>query len=387
MKRQGIFVLVIFTFVQAMAQNYSEALTKELNRHLAVSDLPGFAVSIVNQEGILYQKAFGLADKANRLDFKTSTIQNLGSVSKTVVGLALVKAIEEGKLSMDTEINELLPFEVVNPYFKDHPILVRHLANHTSSILDTDHYRKSYILDDSFSESENVHEEFLDFIEKHDPMDLKEFLFRILNKEGDWYSKRNFLKAEPGTIKDYANLNAALAAYIIEVATAMPFEEYTQSRIFTPLGMKFSSWNMSKDNWLMTATPYFPAGDQVPRYRLITYPDGGLYSNVEDLSKYLIEMIKVYSGQSSYLKPEFAKLLLPGDDDNDRAFWGMGEKSRNIGHGGSDPGAQADLQFNADRKIGRIILCNVNAEDNEELWRQYREIHDILGKYEGALAK
>ena len=387
MKRLGIFVLVYFLLVEVMAQSYSEALTKELNRHLAVSDLPGFSVSIVNQDGILYQKAFGLADKTNRLDFKTSTIQNLGSVSKTVVGLALVKGIEEGKLSMDTDINEILPFEVVNPYFKDRPILIRHLANHTSSILDTDHYRKTYILDDSFIGSEDVHEEFLEFIEKHDPMGLKEFLFRILNKEGKWYSKRNFLKAKPGSEKNYANLNAALAAYIIEVATEMSFEAFTESRIFAPLGMEFTSWDMEKDNLLMTATPYFPAGDQVPRYKLITYPDGGLYSNIEDLSKYLIEMIKAYSGDSSYLKPEFAHILLPGDEDHDRAFWGMGEKSRNIGHGGSDPGAQADLQFNADRKIGRIILCNVNAEDNEKLWQQYKRIHDILAKYEVALAK
>ena len=78
--------------------------------------------------------------------------------------------------------------------------------------------------------------------------------------------------------------------------------------------------------------------------------------------------------------------MLPGDDDKDRAFWGMGEISRNIGHGGSDPGVQTDLQFNADYKVGRIILTNVNAEDNEILWEQYRGIHQILAKYEQKLA-
>jgi len=65
----------------------------------------------------------------------------------------------------------------------------------------------------------------------------------------------------------------------------------------------------------------------------------------------------------------FARLMLPGDDDINRAFWGMGEQSQNIGHGGSNPEVQTDLQFNADRKIGRIILANVRAEDNDILWQ------------------
>jgi hypothetical protein len=149
--------------------------------------------------------------------------------------------------------------------------------------------------------------------------------------------------------------------------------------------MRFTSWHIDKENQGAMAALYFPAGKQVPAYRLITYPDGGLLSTAEDLSIFLREMIKAYSGNSTYLEPEYAQIMLPGDQDTNRVFWGMGEKSRNIGHGGSDPGVQTDLQFNADSKIGRIILTNVNAEDNETLWTQYREIHDILAQYEKKL--
>jgi CubicO group peptidase (beta-lactamase class C family) len=165
----------------------------------------------------------------------------------------------------------------------------------------------------------------------------------------------------------------------------MPFEEYTETRIFEPLDMQSTSWQIEKEELNLLATLYFPEGKEVPHYRLITYPDGGLFSNTVDLSNYLKEMILAYSGRSTYLPSEFARLMFPGDDDINRAFWGMGEKSRNIGHGGSDPGVQTDLQFNADMKIGRIILTNVNAEDNEMLWNQYRGIHDILARYENKL--
>lgn len=386
MKKITFLLLAAFVSIEVMAQNYSDSLTMELTNHFNSSDLPGFSVAIVNEHRVLYEKGFGYANKEKQKGFEVRTAQNLGSVSKTVVGLALIKAIEDGKLTMDTEINEILPFQVVNPFFKESPILIHHLASHTSSILDTKHYGKTYIIDESTVNSENVHQDFLGFLKSHAPIELKDFLFNILNKEGEWNRKKNFSKTKPGTVKGYSNLNAALIAYIIELATDTPFKEYTQAAIFEPLDMLSTAWNIEGKNQDQLATPYFPAGKQVPRYKLITYPDGGLFSSTADLSNYLREMIKAYSGNSTYLPLEYAKLMLPGDDDKNRAFWGMGEKSRNIGHGGSDPGVQTDMQFNADSKVGRIILTNVNAEDNDILWEQYRGIHQILAKYEKKLA-
>jgi CubicO group peptidase (beta-lactamase class C family) len=94
-------------------------------------------------------------------------------------------------------------------------------------------------------------------------------------------------------------------------AVAQEFSE-SLTRIFDPLGMRSSSWNIDKENQAPLATLYFPAGKQVPAYRL------------------------------SPIR-------------------------------------------NADSRIGRIILTNVNAEDNETLWKQYRGIHDILAQYENKL--
>jgi len=386
MKKGVILISGLLFVVGIWAQNYSDTLTMELARLYDDSDLPGFSVSIVSESEVLYENSFGFANKEKQTEFENSTILNLGSVTKTIVGLALVKAIADDKLTMDTPINDILPFRVDNPFYKDEPILIKHLANHTSSILDTKHYGKTYILDQQYVENENTHQGFLEFIKGHASLELKDFLFKILNEEGEWYKKKNFLKQSgPGSIKEYSNLNAALTAYIIELATEMPFDEYTQAKIFEPLGMNYTSWKIEKEKEALVATGYFPAGNQVPSYRLITYPDGGLFSNTTDLSKYLIEMIKAYSGNSTFLPLEYAEVMLPGDEDSSRAFWGMGVESRNIGHGGSDPGAQTDLHFNADRKLGRIILTNVNAEDNEVQWKQYQRIHEIIAQYENML--
>ncbi len=368
-----------------ISQTSSDSLTLELLKHFEKSDLPGFSVAVVNEERVIYKEAFGYANKADQKAFETNTIENIGSVSKTVVGLALAKAIQDGKLSLDTEINEILPFTVQNPRHTTTPILVRHLANHTSSIIDSKYYRRSYVKDEKLENKDVVNRDYVNFLKLHKDMSIEDFLFAILNRKGNWYKRKNFSRAQPGSEKEYSNLNAALAAYIVEIATETPFEEYTKTKVFEPLKMNNTYWNKMEKGSAELATLYFPNGTIVPRYRLITYPDGGLHSTTDDLSLFLQEMILAYTGNTEYLPPPYNRLLLPGDDDDDRIFWGMGSKSRNIGHAGSDPGVQADLQFNADRRIGRVILSNVNAEDNEELWKQYREIHNLIAKYEDQL--
>lgn len=363
-------------------QNLEKTLTEELTQYFEKSNLPGFAVSIVKENEVLYQHGFGYADKETKAPFTAHTIQNIGSVTKTVVGVAVVQAIAAGKLSMDTKVNDILPFKVENPYYKDQPILVRHLVTHTSSILDTKFYGNTYVINPYQATKENIHEDFLGFINSHEPMELGQFLKTILYKGEKWYKKKNFLKTRPGAIKEYSNLNAALAAYLVEIVMEKPFHEYATKAILQPLNMTNSGWSCQALNQENLATLYFPKGQVVPNYILNTYPDGGLLTSVSDLSLYLQTIIGAFQGKENFLSAASTALLLPGDKDKERAFFGMGTKSRNIGHGGSDPGVQTDMQFNADTKIGRIIFSNVNAEDNEALWEQYRGIHKILAKYE-----
>ncbi|MEQ9404269.1 MAG: serine hydrolase domain-containing protein [Cyclobacteriaceae bacterium] len=385
MRELIMLISTILMVGNAHGQLKSDSPDLELKELYESSDLPGFAVAIVNHEGVLYQGAFGYADLDSRRPYTINTLQNIGSVTKTFVGLAVIHAIEDEVLSMNMPINDLLPFDVVNPYFQESPILLRHLLNHTSGIVDSKYYGKSYLSEEGEKKRAGIHEGYLSFIEKNERISLAEFLERILSADGKWYRKKNFKTAEPGLAMEYSNLNAALAAYLVELATKTPFDEYVQEEILNPLEMNNSGWRRSDINRENQAALYFPGKQIVPHYSLITYPDGGLISSVNDLSGYLVEMIKAFSGKSNYLKGPYARMLLPGDSDGDRAFWGMGEKSKNIGHGGSDPGVQTDMQFNAYSRIGRIIFTNVNAEDNEELEKQYRQIHTILSKYESGI--
>ena len=348
MKILSYCCLLIFCFLvetTLISQNLEQELTNELTLHFEKSNLPGFAVALVKEKEILYQHGFGYADKTTQKPFTVHTIQNIGSVTKTIVGVAVVQAIAAGKLSMDTKINDILPFTIEHPFFKDQPILLRHLVTHTSAILNTKFYRNTYVASEYQTTTENIHEDFLGFTKSHEAMELGLFLKSILFKGEKWYKKKNFLKAKPGTTKEYSNLNAALAAYMVEIVMEMPFHEYATKNILASLKMMNSGWAYQDISSKDCATLYFPRGQVVPNYRLNTYPDGGLLTSVADLSLYLQAIIKAYNGNSDFLSPESTAFLLPGDKDNDRAFFGMRKESRNIGHGGSDPGVQTDLSL------------------------------------------
>ena len=57
---------------------------------------------------------------------------------------------------------------------------------------------------------------------------------------------------------------------------------------------------------------YLGKMQKIPRYSLITYPDGGLISSISDMSKYLIEMIRGYHGESKILtKESFREMMSP----------------------------------------------------------------------------
>jgi len=388
MKQQRIFLALalLWLFNNAAAQNHSDSLTIALKEIYETSKLPGFAISIVNNEGVIYQRAFGYADLDKQIPYTPQSIQGIGSVSKTVVGMALAKTIEQGKLSMETEINSLLPFEVSNPYFPDSPITIKQLDNLTSGILDSKHYGKAYLLEETdLLKDDNLDKGFKKYIQRlhqHERLSIGIFCERILHKKGQWYSKKNFAKQKPGSKKRYSNLGAALTAYLIELSTGKSFENYTQKHIFQPLGMNQSAWSPSKVNADFLATTYFPNGHFAPKYSLVTYPDGGLQTSMVELSSFLIEVIKGFSGKGELMSKEAYQLMLPGDADDFRAFWGMNEASKNIGHSGGDPGIATQLSFNAENGIGMILMTNIGAEDNEMLYEQFQQVWEMLKTYE-----
>ncbi|MEO1448735.1 MAG: serine hydrolase domain-containing protein, partial [Bacteroidota bacterium] len=161
-------LLLVFGMVFSQTSLDSTALTKRIQEQFASSNLPGFGLALVNGDEITYLHGFGVANRETRAPFTPQHIQNLGSVSKIVVGLAVVKAAEKDFLDMETPINDLLPFPITNPYHPESPILVKHLVTHTSSFTVTKFYGQTYVSHRYASQPGILHGGFEGFIGGHE---------------------------------------------------------------------------------------------------------------------------------------------------------------------------------------------------------------------------
>ncbi|GAA3511831.1 serine hydrolase domain-containing protein [Aquimarina addita] len=383
-------------------QPIKDSLTIEINK-LNKNYFNGLGVAIVDSTGFLYKKGFGFADVKSKKPYTENTLQPIASVSKTFIGLALMKAQEKGLLHLDDPVNKYLPFKVQNPHFPDIDITIRQLAIHTSSIIDTENYMsKSYILKDKIDslsmKLENIPQSFNP---NHTKITLSEFLKNYLSTNGKWYHKNAFTKNKPSQFFEYTNVGATLCAYIIEIVSNTSYADFTTEHILKPLQMSNSGWSYRTVNFENVSTLYSDIENELPYYSLITYPDGGFITNLNDLGKYLTELIKGYSGNGTILTQKSYKQLFkiqltgenfaekrdktnPYDDEyNSGIFMGF-SSFNNIGHTGGDPGVSTLMFFNQKNKIGRILFVNTNIQ-NQDGFNSYFGIMNKLDEYSNKL--
>jgi CubicO group peptidase (beta-lactamase class C family) len=409
-----VTVLLLITFGSLSAQKMTKATKSfetKIKKTTKNSLFAGVAITVVKDNKVAYQNAFGQADVAKKTPYTNQTLQPIASVSKTFIGVALMKAVEQGLFTLETPINDILPFAVKNPNSPDKPITIRHLATHTSGILDVE---KTYYQSHSFLSGENtktveaqrvINE--LGFGQNSSSLPLKDFLKAYLTVEernldtigkgNTLYSKDNFYKSEAGVAYNYSNIAASLAAYLIEVKSGKSFADYCKDNIFTPLSMNNTSWFLTEKNRSKMATLYWLREKPLPFYTTSSYPDGSLITSNEDLSKFLVEMMKGFSGESTFLtKASFAELFkkqyaadaLPLNMDkkevNSGIFWVYFKNGR-LGHTGGDLGVTTIMAFYPEKKTGFIFLSNSetdNLEDNVPIRTEQKSILEAIKEFE-----
>lgn len=323
------------------------------------------AAIIVDHENV-WSNAYGLADRASGRAFTTDTVMNIGSISKTVLGAAMMRAVASGVLSLDADINTYLPFRVVNPHQPSATITLRHLATHTSGITDrwaayagTYHYGGD------------------------SPEPLETFLERYLVPGGTLYAPENFVQAAPGRRREYSNIGAGLAGYIVERATGVPLNVYTREHIFTPLGMTRTGWFLSEIDRANHSTLYVVQNGltiPIPLYGGTTYPDGGVRTSVADLARFFAALLHGGAhGGVRILDAEAAKEMVrfqftdanrpenfPASAGNSGLFWRTKFNGTRVGHGGSDPGLHTEMLADLDHEIGVVLFVNTSLSGDEQ---------------------
>lgn len=377
------------------------ALTNDLFEIQKQGHINGFSVAIVNENETLYEQGFGFADKATGQPYTENTLQHIASVSKTMIGIALMKAQELGKLKLDDPIQSYLTFDVANPYYPDEPITIRHLATHTSTIVDTEHYMNYAWILKKNQDLTSVNTDYPD--QQLNPaataIPMEDFLKMVLSKQGMYYEKEDgFLQKKPGELFEYSNIGAALAALVLEKATGESFDVFTTKHILKPLGMLSSGWSFDAIEMANHSRLYSNPETLLPFYTCITYPDGGLITSSSDIAKYLTELIQGYSGNGTLLSKESYQVLFTeqlqdqhflernenhpyNDEYNTGIFMGFSAKGY-VGHAGGDAGVGTWMFFDKKTKTGRFIVKNTDANNRAEelayyaVWDKLKEHMD-----------
>ena len=216
-------------------------------------------MAVVAHGHLVWSEGFGFADLESGMRATGSTIYRIGSVSKPVVGTALMQLVEQGKMDLDAELQTYVP-EFPR---KRWPLTIRHLVTHTSGIR---HYAG-----DEFA-SMKRYNDLLSPIEifAADPL-----LF------------------EPGTRYSYSTYGFNLVANVVENVGGMPMADYMARYVYEPAWMNNTAMEDQREIQLGRAKWYETdrsgAWVNAPYADLSNkYSGGGITSTVEDLCRKIV---------------------------------------------------------------------------------------------------
>ncbi|MFP7722799.1 serine hydrolase domain-containing protein [Lysobacter sp. A3-1-A15] len=354
----AVFVLLLIA-ASALAGDDEEAL-------------PGYCAMARIDDAAGLELAGGHADLVRGVAFTTRTPMPVGSVSKTLIGVALAQLARDGQLDLDAPLEAALGWPVENPAHPGRPVTLRQLATHSSGMYDDEtDYRAAYVPLAT------------------QPMALEAYLKAYLGAGSDTRRPNRFREWAPGTRYEYSNIGAALAALAVEQQTGMAFADYVRSRILQPLGMDDSGYpGFAHGPAAVPRATLYEGGDPVPPYQLVTYPDGGLVSTCSDMQRFAEAVLKARLGAPSSLDPAVVALMLepqwtkplrgaPARVENHGLFWEM-RASGSIGHTGGDPGLTTVLAIDPSLRLARVQLTNTGLDDNAAAVAEFKSLWSAL---------
>ena len=216
MKKRSLLLFISALFILFYAPRRLNAQTKPDSTELKMDEIftaynhskgPGCAVAIIKNGQVLFKKGYGIANLEYDIPVSTATIFDVASVSKQFTGLAISILVQDGKLNLDEDIKRYLP-DIPNYGQK---VTVRQLLHHTSGIRDC--FDALVVAGWRWNDV---------------------FSFQDVMKMVKYQKELNF---KPGTQFSYCNTEYNLLQAIVEKVSGKTYPEWTDERIFKPLGM------------------------------------------------------------------------------------------------------------------------------------------------------
>lgn len=328
---------------------------------------PGMFFTIVTPQQVLWEGGMGEAHLDTQKPVDIHTQFRLGSITKGIIALGILKLVEEGHFTLASKLRDLAPeIPFTNPYAKTHPLRVHQLLEHTTGF-------------------EEMHLNAL-FNIKDDP-DLP-LIDRIHKSKASLISRW-----EPGTKHAYCNPGYLIAGYLIEKYSGMPYDEYLQQKIMRPSGMLYSGFQnrISPDENIATGYRFIEkqwVGS--PYYSLYSSPSGGLNAGAYDMARYLQLLLNEgnVGGRQIISKESIARMEHPGETEAVKCGlkkgYGLGNYTHYSlapfplqAHGGAMEGFSSNIAYSRELGIGYALSVNasVNLGPLVEIIIQYIQQH------------
>jgi CubicO group peptidase (beta-lactamase class C family) len=305
--------------------------------------VPAVAIALVNRDGPTWVAGWGKANVQTGRPADEKTLFRIGSISKMFAAFAVLKLVEEGKLSLDDKVRDRAPEVAFENRWEDtHPVRVVHLLEHTTGWDDTHFPEYGY--------------------DAPDEMSVKAALeFHPHSRTSRWM---------PGTRFSYCNSGASVAAYIVEKVTGQRFEDYVAATFFEPLGMASTTY-FEKGYAESGATLYL--GPLPQKYwRLLHRAAGSINSSAEDMAKLAHFLLLRGATPSARILAEASidRMELPlttlGSAAGITAGYGLanysaGHKNFGIafrGHNGGVMGGLSELMYVKELGEGYVVMIN-----------------------------
>jgi CubicO group peptidase (beta-lactamase class C family) len=316
------------------------------------SHTPGLSALIVKDGAIAWQRAYGFRDAAATSPVTSDTLFELASISKTVLSVAVMQLVEQGKLALDGDVSDILPFPVRNPGFPGRPITLHMLLGHVSSIVDNWPVIEAHSVENADA-----------------PISLRDWFSGYLTPGGPYYAQdANFARSPPGTAFAYSNQAVALSALAVESVSGVPFDQYCREHIFLPLGMTETSYRLADLDRAHIAIPQVWTGDafkQLGHHGFPDYPVGALRTSAPQLARFLLMFMNggEYQGARLLAPATVRQMRTPQYPTLEPAIgiiWFISRQGGDeyVGQEGADPGVSTLMYFRPRDQVGVIVLTN-----------------------------
>ena len=322
----------------AVTPAQSAAIDAIFSRY-AHSDSPGCAVGVTHNGFPILSRAYGQAHLEQGVAATPDSIYEAGSDSKQFTAAAIVMLAHDGKLSLDDDVRRHLP--ELPDYGR--PITLRQLVTHTSGLRDWGSVAS------------------LAGWPRNSRTTNNDDVLQIV-------ARQRALNFTPGAHHLYSNSNYNLLAIVVQRVSGETLADFTQRRIFTPLGMRDTSWRANHQTVVARRTgAYEREGGVYVNDQVIedAYGNGGLLTTVGDM------MLWQRALETSHFWPGFTTAMEARGRLNDGTViaYAMGvmvlnhRGEREVSHSGSTGGYRAWLARYPDQKLSVSLLCNAGDAD------------------------